>query len=567
MWHPVLVHLGSCLVSKEKFPTFGKRAGVCRSKSCSTLQGLLLVRFSRPWKSWCRALLGGILMVFFEVSLGAQSNLRSRLDSHELFPTSKKNQSPSPWVGEMQWVQTAFLSSQWAKYGEQQTSPLRSYQFFRLGVKNLDSSSDSPFFSNSAESKTGSPLGSSDPAQVFDKASEATTSTDTSLRFRYEAHGIVSPQSSALNSLDLRQAYLGVGSKISIGRRIWTWSELDEDFQLGLFQPRSLLDPLSSRTQGLTGLFVQHRLTDTLIPAEVGAFASVLHLPDQQAPFEIKEGRIESQNPWVPRLPSKASVNGRSSVDLKYQVIMPDVSEVVMQPGFAAYMKLSKSSEMLGEWRLSWASKASHQLAVGVSAVGSSRNSIDIPVRPQVYRHQIVALDGAKDLGEFVRLSTSVVREKPEEIPFHSQWTYSQYGESWLLAPALTLRNSWIQVKWSHLFIQESEPQVKGPLAQEMGDFLLPRYGQVPGHRLELATRYSWKKAQSLLWRTELRVDGPASYEFWNHEVMYQWDNRWSAFLAGRWVWIDSNRFTSKTKTYSTYENHDDVQVGVSYVF
>ncbi|MEI7974198.1 MAG: hypothetical protein WCH11_07510, partial [Bdellovibrio sp.] len=218
---------------------------------------------------------------------------------------------------------------------------------------------------------------------------------DTSLKGQIA--GQVVPGVPVMNSLSIQQLYVDV-AKISVGRRVWDWSQVDQNFQLGLFQPLNNSVPLRPQTQGQTGVFLQiETRPEEGTPRGLILMGSSLFIPDQQPGYEFRDGQFSSNNPWFPALPRKLQFDSRGALidRIRYDLQIPDTQSILLQPIYMAqaYWGDRRSGPRIA---LSWAQNPSHQLSLAVAGYSTTmvgEGVTVIPVRPQSYLHQLVSAD------------------------------------------------------------------------------------------------------------------------------------------------------------------------------
>ncbi len=95
------------------------------------------------------------------------------------------------------------------------------------------------------------------------------------------------------------------GFNLTIGRQKRTWSRLDEQFHLGVWQPQLRWDYLAPIQQGLTGVFFDWSLSTNL---NFTFFTSPLHIPDQGPQFRLENGQFMSANRWFAQPTSRVAL-------------------------------------------------------------------------------------------------------------------------------------------------------------------------------------------------------------------------------------------------------------------
>lgn len=132
-------------------------------------------------------------------------------------------------------------------------------------------------------------------------------------------------------------------SQLSVGRKIEFWSQLDQDWQLGLWQPKSLIDSLRPEDQGLTGAFYRHQQGRV----EFLAFASPIFIPTLGPEIKEKNGSLVSDSRWY-RPPSDSFPFQNKETKITYALDVPQTGELINHPGSG--MRLRYGGETNGVW-------------------------------------------------------------------------------------------------------------------------------------------------------------------------------------------------------------------------
>jgi hypothetical protein len=131
---------------------------------------------------------------------------------------------------------------------------------------------------------------------------------------------------------------------VALGRRKAFWSQLDQDWQLGLWQPKVQIDALRPEDQGLTGAFY-HLETDSL---SILGFVSPLFIPTMGPDIKEKDGGLESDSRWY-RSPSRTfEFQAGQDTRLAYDLDIPDINELINNPGYG--LRAAVGNKTLGFW-------------------------------------------------------------------------------------------------------------------------------------------------------------------------------------------------------------------------
>ncbi len=132
---------------------------------------------------------------------------------------------------------------------------------------------------------------------------------------------------------------LGNFSELSVGFIIIDWSEVDKIWGLGKINNRVNIDFFEPGLSGLPGILFNQRLSKNFA---VGFYGSFLYIPEYNPSLKInkKERSITTRSPWV-IAPTTTAEYGGNTVNVRYDVITPNVEEILFQPSYALNLKYS----------------------------------------------------------------------------------------------------------------------------------------------------------------------------------------------------------------------------------
>ena len=129
------------------------------------------------------------------------------------------------------------------------------------------------------------------------------------------------------------------GFSLTIGRQKRLWSRLDQEFNLGIWQPQLRWDYLQPMQQGLTGVFFDWSLSSAL---RFSFFTSPLFLPDQGPQFRLRDGHFASANRWFAPPQSRVQLFENtpyaSAAPLYFKLERPSEEDIVMHSSFGFSM-------------------------------------------------------------------------------------------------------------------------------------------------------------------------------------------------------------------------------------
>lgn len=374
--------------------------------------------------------------------------------------------------------------------------------------------------------------------------------------FMVSASGYYAPGNSALSYLNVRELYFYLPTdettKIYFGRKLWNWSSLDSDFNLGFFQPQFRWNPLQPENQGLFGYFWDRKTSDWGLTL----FASYLFLPDQGASYEIKDGQFENTNPWFRPPPQNIKFQG-AVLPIDYRIEKPDTAKVIFRPLLAAQFRYGHSKGLYSQF--SGAYKPAHQLALGYSGVLVTTR-VKIKVVPQVYNEILLA----SDLGYFTDwggVQLSVLHTKPENPTFEDSANIPVFEESTTWGPRVTY--DWSPFQLSLAFFDTFGGQVS-----EVGPDTNP-------DRNSLSQRFLYRQAfqaqvkYSEIFLKKVKIESQLQYIHSELDQFSQVNLRNKINLKGPWAfWADViliETADEAMQNMNSFRNLDQVWIGASY--
>lgn len=376
--------------------------------------------------------------------------------------------------------------------------------------------------------------------------------------------GQFSPSQTTLSYLNIRQLYHQEGF-LSVGRKLENWSQLDERWNLGIYQPQFRWNPLRPESQGLTGIFARLSGDSEKVPWGLLLFGSMIAIPDQGAGYSVKNGQFESVNPWFNPPPKSGRFESTGAVDeFRYDVMKPDTNKIIFNQSFAAQFFIGEIGNGFS-FQAAYAYKPSNQLSLAADGRIIPGNQIDVKINPNIYYHSVVSADlqYASDLYE---IGVGALRDKPQDPEFDKEWTYRTFGQSDMISPFVGVRLGLVKLRAMSITINGPDEGAAGPKATELGDILQHRYTTTSAQAVEASARFFWKRHEGLTGRVRYTRGASGEFESVLGDLAYQLDSRWSLGASAILARVEQNALARKT-VYSEYENNDLVQAGVTYVF
>ncbi len=321
---------------------------------------------------------------------------------------------------------------------------------------------------------------------------------------------------------------------VTVGRQKRTWSRLDEEFNLGVWQPQLRWDYLAPKQQGLIGIFVDSYLTPSL---KLSLFASPLYLPDQGPNFELQEGHFTSANRWFVPPPKSlfSNLGVGKNIPLYYELDRPAEEEVIWHSSLGA--SLTYHDEGPWWWQLGYAYKPRNQFHLGVECTNCAtvpNLEVTALIHPEVIMQHVLTLESGIERNDD-RGWVSVTGDFPSESKFPNEYeqsplsslvifgaSYERYLYGWIGIP------SWL--KFSYMRTLETDtPARKGMVNKDSVQSSLDRYPfrnlaavdwkiplrQRKTDRLDIRNRYSYALDEEGGWLSS-GVDWTIGAVTWN---------------------------------------------------
>lgn len=238
------------------------------------------------------------------------------------------------------------------------------------------------------EALPGTPLNQMD-AVFFDLQYSSQSTTRSGLNF---ASGTYTNLPSSF--FYVNEAYLGAqiltNTRVDIGRKREYWAEFDNDWYLGLWEPRANWDPLRPFDQGLAGLFIHSEVENF----ELLFLVSPLFVPTVGPEIAEKNGSLISQSRWY-RTPVSSGLVLDRETQLYYSLELPEIAQLAQQLTLATRLSYGLGKD--GFWySAAIARKPVNHLTIKYDynlAVTSSFSQAEVRVSPNVSFHDLSTLE------------------------------------------------------------------------------------------------------------------------------------------------------------------------------
>lgn len=353
---------------------------------------------------------------------------------------------------------------------------------------------------------------------------------------------------------------------VAIGRKKYQWSQLDQDFQLGLWQPLFRWDHTRPTEMGLTGLFLHRRINSNL---NITVFASPIFLPDQQPDYKIEDGKVISGNRWV-RNPIDSIDFLKNSTTLKYNVLEPDIEDVIFRQSVAAKLRFGGDSGYWGQ--VAWTQKPNNQFHLGVDiseSYDSGNDELAPRIHPVVVDHRLLTLEmGYK--AELIGTYVSFTQERFSDPHLPSDYIQTQLADTRHLGlvlehelmPSLPGQHRliWSANQRSVMDEKEAKTRIEGEVSASTQRMAFERW-----LGLDYKSKLHLKRGRNLQSRIGYRYSPEDAGEWVTMGTSLQW-SRSLSFFANADL-LGANQKSASPSFISYYSNNDRFEGGISYVF
>lgn len=368
-----------------------------------------------------------------------------------------------------------------------------------------------------------------------------------------------------LNYLNIPELYLesrqSETETFYIGRKKMLWSELDAQWDLGVWEPLFDWNPLAPERQGLTGFFWQvDRPLYTVV-----LFASPLYIPDQGPSFEIENGEFVKGNPWF-RRPADTIRIWQEATDIDYDFERPSESQIVLQNSFGG--KVSYGDPQGLRMQLSYIYKPINSLAVGYQGnLDLAEKKVNVQLQPQVYYHSLAGADFSYKLKR-MRFGVSGILERPmKENPFESEWTRPVYSDAFLLSPFVEFDWGRWAFNYQRLDIFGGKVTEEGELADPNRAPLTARYPFRQANQVSVLANWNFTKVRRLLTKVSYTIPDNDSFQLIRFNARWRFSGLWSVLAEAQLVKAGDLSTPADQNEIAQLENNDRFMIGAGYVF
>lgn len=207
-----------------------------------------------------------------------------------------------------------------------------------------------------------------------------------------------------------------------VGRKKFVWSEMDNHWQMAMWQPTYAIDALRPEEQGLTGFFIDYKDQDF----QMIGFASAIFIPSLGPEIKEEGGKLVSDSRWY-RPPSNEFVFNNNVNSIYYKLDMPEYAKLILNP--SAAMSVKYGDRQTGPWLLtSFGYKPLNNILLKrQNFKETSADKVDVTVSPAVTYHSIFSTDMGYRFGP-TRVFFSYLEDHPKEVHPDQDWYIQKFN-------------------------------------------------------------------------------------------------------------------------------------------
>jgi hypothetical protein len=356
-------------------------------------------------------------------------------------------------------------------------------------------------------------------------------------------------------------------SQIAVGRKLEFWSQVDQDWQLGLWQPLATYDALRLQDQGLTGVFYKQKFDDF----ELLGFGSPIFIPTMGPEVQEKNGDLVYDNRWN-RSPSSTFMLYQTATRIVYSLDSYDVGHLIQNPG--AGMRLRMGGDREGLWTsANYGYKPINSITLQYEkSLDINSQTGDVTVGPNVAYHQIfggdlgykysrgmVALSYLQDLPDPKKPTDDWVLQNPHGLQAYGVHADQSYDVVGFLNP-VTVTLGYLKVIGGDFTDYDSSGTPQGAIFNQRMNFT--------NSALVRMDFVSFIAAKKLTTTVKFQRDFDQQGSLFHAELNYFPTKSVALLLGGDVLGVDNDSVNNTDSGFlNQYRANDRIYGGMSYVF
>ena len=298
---------------------------------------------------------------------------------------------------------------------------------------------------------------------------------DDDYEHKIDAEFKISPNHPKAYALSSRNFYYGEKDqstdsplRFSFGRKLIGWSNVDELWGLGAFEPLDSWDRLRSFTQGLTGIFAYTETANF----NFRLFLSYVFLPEITPNVVIDDGKIVSEHPQsIATAPQTINIVGRPTI-LNYDLVTPPLNTIIFRPSFAVMMETKKELPFFGKFSFGYLPLNYFPVALNASysipgVIGT------VQLYPRLLDHNLYNWEAGYRIDSSLSFGCTFLIDQPMKDDISNQLTYTPLSTSQTLTPWMKYQLHRSTLILTQLWSKGGLENDVGPLANTSGSSIV----------------------------------------------------------------------------------------------
>jgi hypothetical protein len=350
-----------------------------------------------------------------------------------------------------------------------------------------------------------------------------------------------------------------IDARVRIGRHRFDWSRIENQWNLGFFEPQFQGYSINGQAQGLTGFFLENHSG----PMELTFFVSSVQIPNQGVSAKVESGRIEKVDPWFAQLPREIQVSSSNKIRrIDYEIQTPEISSFINQPQAALSAKFAPQGTGLS-FSVSLARKKSNALIIGVDGYALADDTARVSLRPAWASENLVALDSVYRSGgfEFSLASIYQSQQAPKEL-IDRNLTFAVSEPQLINSLSAQIEVSRFRGLVLGLLRSGGRLDVQGPKSTEFANLFVDPIPYRQALALEGELNLSTPRTSVLArWTKGLDTQVDLININWKTRLLSAWE------LSAGVELIRASSTTPTPNVWASNETNDSLRLGAGYVF
>lgn len=354
------------------------------------------------------------------------------------------------------------------------------------------------------------------------------------------------------------------GFRTYFGRKKAMWSEMDHDWNLGVWQPFYELDSLRPEEQGLTGMFVDVNRENW----QIMGLVTPMFIPSMGPDIREEGGGLVADSRWY-HSPSRHVDFANNPMIITYKLSIPETAKLANHGGYA--MMARAGDKESGFWAVaSYGHTPVNQLLLKRNIKVAMTNSVGVIVSPDVTYHNVASADVGYTHGN-VRATLSAMQDDPEEKLPDPDWAIQKLSGIRAYSASLDVT---IPIFTRSIMTQLNYMRVEGGKIQDIVSDGTADDINLYDQRLKFTNAVKVKVQGELvrIYRRPLVTKFSYLYDqeqkgsMVNTEFLFYPTQEWALVMGADFLGADEN--TTKTSSFlNQYRANDRVYGGMTYVF